>query len=127
MRLASFFILFMLVSCSNRTSVPGDVLPLDSMQVVMKDLITASEYSSQSIAKDPKIKDKTKANQELLEKIFQLHHITRATFRHSLLFYESRPDLNQQVFDSLSAYANRQQKDLYRPKSVAKPTIHPVN
>jgi hypothetical protein len=127
MRLVAVFIIVVMVSCSNRTAIPSDVLPPDSMQVVMKDMVMASQYSVQYIEKDSLIKDKTKANQELLDKVFQIHHISREAFKHSLLFYESRPDLNKKVFDSLSAYANRQQKDLYRPKPLVKPTIRPVN
>jgi hypothetical protein len=127
MRLVAVIILVLMCSCSNRTAIPSDVLPSDSMQVVMKDLILASQYSVQYLEKDSLLKDKARANQELLEKVFQIHHITREAFKHSLLFYESRPDLNKKIFDSLSAYANRQQKDLYRPKPLVKPTIRPVN
>jgi hypothetical protein len=127
MRGVAVIILVLMCSCSNRTAIPSDVLPPDSMQVVMKDLVLASQYSVQYLEKDTLIKDKAKANQELLEKVFQIHHISRNVFKHSLLFYESRPDLNKKIFDSLSAYANRQQKDLYRPKPLVKPTIRPVN
>jgi hypothetical protein len=126
MRPAAFCMLVLMVSCSNRTAIPNDVLPPDSMQVIMRDVVMASEYSGQFVAKDTTQKDKTKANQDLLDRIFQIHHISRESFKHSLLFYESRPDLNQKIFDSLSAYANREQKDLYRPKPIIRPVTKPV-
>ena len=83
----------------------------------MKDVLMASQYSAQYIAKDSLKTDKWKANQQMLEDIFRIHHITRETFKQSLQFYESRPDLNKQIFDSLSAYATLHQKDLYAPSS----------
>ena len=124
MRLAAVFLfVFFVSSCSNRTGIPKDILPLDSMQGIMKDIIMASQYSSQYISRDSLIRDKMKANQELLEDIFKIHHTTREDFKHSLDFYESRPDLNKKVFDSLSAFASIHQKDLYLPKALSKPHI----
>ncbi len=128
MRLAPLVLFVFTVSCSNRTGIPKDILPQDSMKQVMIDVLTASQYSAQYIAKDSLKHDKRKANQQMLEDIFRIHHITKETFKQSLQFYESRPDLNKQIFDSLSAYANRHQKDIYAPasKPIAVPG-HPGN
>jgi hypothetical protein len=117
MRLASLAFFVFIVSCSNRTGIPKDILPQDSIKQVLLDVLMASQYSAQYIAKDSLRTDKQKVNQQMLEDIFRIHHITKETFKQSLQFYESRPDLNKQIFDSLSAYANRHQKDIYAPAS----------
>lgn len=121
-----FFLLICLVSCSNRTSVPKEIIPPDSMQVILKDVIMADQFSSGYLSKDSLKYNKIKTNQDLLEAIFKIHRISRESFHQSLLFYESRPDLNKKMFDSLSAYANRRRVELYAPKPVVKPVALPV-
>ncbi len=80
----------------------------------------SSEYSTNFIAKDSLRPDKLKENQLLFEAIFKIHHITRKEFNTSLAFYESRPDLNKRVFDSLVVYAARINTEHNKP-SAAKP------
>jgi hypothetical protein len=120
-RLPVFFIVILFAACSDRSSVPGDIIPLDSMTVIMKDIIIANEYSLANIPKDSTKKDKILANQELLDGVFKIHHITRESFKNSYRFYDSRPDMNKIIFDSLSAYANRHKTELYRPLKIPKP------
>lgn len=120
-RLPVFFTMILLTACSNRSSVPGDIIPMDSMTVIMKDIIIANEYAMIYIPKDSTKKDKILANQELLDGVFKIHHITRESFENSYRFYESRPDMNKTIFDSLSAYANRHKTELYRPLKIQKP------
>ncbi|HEX3768424.1 MAG TPA: DUF4296 domain-containing protein [Puia sp.] len=120
-RLPEIFILVLLTACSNRSSIPPDIIPLDSMTVIMKDVIIANEYAITYIPKDSTKKDKILANQGLLDGVFKIHHITRESFENSYRFYESRPDMNKTIFDSLSAYANRHRTDLYRPLKIQKP------
>ena len=108
-------------ACSNRTGIPNDIIPPDSMGKIMKDVILADEYSINYLSKDSLQKDKLLANEQLLEGIFKIHHISRQNFQTSLKFYESRPDLNKKIFDSLSAYANRHKTDVYLPKKLILP------
>ena len=96
------------------------------MQRILKDVIIADEYSTQYISKDSLRPDKVKASQELLDGIFKIHHVTREEFKNSLSFYESRPDLNKNIFDSLSADMNRRKTELYLPKPIVKPKPVPV-
>jgi Domain of unknown function (DUF4296) len=123
-RLTCIFLLSLFAACSNRTDIPKEIIPPDSMQRILKDVIMAGEYGNQYISNDSLIKDKIKANQELMDGIFKIHRITREEFTNSLKFYESRPDLNKRIFDSLTADANRRKTELYLPKPLS-PT-HPV-
>ncbi len=124
-QLIIYTLLLLLAACNDRAGVPKNIIPPDSMQRIMKDVIMAAEYSSQYLSKDSLKKDKVKANQDLLEAVFQIHHISKETFRESLRFYQSRPDLNKIIFDSLSAYANRHRQELFAPKPLAKPGTAP--
>jgi hypothetical protein len=126
-RTPTFLFLLFLTACTNRSSIPQNIIPPDSMQMIMMDVIEANDYASLYINKDSLKRDKVLANQNLLEAIFKIHHTTKKDFQESLRFYESRPDLNKKIFDSLAAYANRHRPDLYRPKpQKAKPVIQPV-
>ncbi len=100
-RLTRLFFCPFFVSCSDRTGIPNDIFPPDSMRTILKDVIMADEYSTNIFPRILPEHDKLKANQDLLEDHFKIHHITRETFKQSLSFYESRPDLNKIDFDSL--------------------------
>ena len=125
-RLPVFFIMILFVACSNRSGIPEGIIPLDSMTVMMKEMIMVNEYSMGYLVKDSLKKDKILANQALLEGVFKIHHISRETFEKSLRFYDSRPDMNKIIFDSLSAYANRHRADQYRPMKITKPVPTPA-
>jgi hypothetical protein len=120
-RLIIFYIVVNLAACTDRTSIPNDIIPTDSMQKILKDIIIAGEYSAQYIARDTLKRDKRKANEDLMDSVFKLHHITRESFKKSLSFYESRPDLNKIIFDSLAADANRHKPELYTPRPYTRP------
>lgn len=117
--------LFFVAACSNRTDIPKDIIPPDSMRLIMKDIIIAGEYSDQYVSKDSSRPDKKKANQELFDAIFKIHHTTREEVKKSLSFYESRPDLNKKIFDSLASEANRRRVELYQPRPITKPNLVP--
>lgn len=123
---AIFLLLLFMASCSNRNDIPNNIILPDSMASIMKDVIMAESYSSQYILKDSLKKDKVKANQNLLEDIFKVHHISRTEFKNSLVFYESRPDLNKKIFDSLNSDQARHRNDLFAPQVKAKPFPLPV-
>jgi hypothetical protein len=121
----TFFLLVLISACSNRTGLPEDIIPPDSMRLILKDIIIAGEYSEQFITKDSTRPDKMKASQELFDEVFKVHHTSREKVRKSLSFYESRPDLNKKIFDSLAADANRRKTELYLPKPIKTPNQLP--
>ena len=90
------------------------------MTMIMKDIIVANEFAMINIPKDSTKKDKVLANQQLLDGVFKIHRVSRESFQTSFHFYESRPDMNKTIFDSLSAYANRHKNELFRPMKIPK-------
>lgn len=115
-----------LSACTNRESVSSEFIQPDSMQVILKDVITADHFASEYLLKDSLRKDSVHRNVkletlQLYETVFTLHKITREEFRKSLEFYYSRPDLMKNMFDSLSAYESRHRNDLYKPRNAPIP------
>jgi Domain of unknown function (DUF4296) len=114
-RLFVLLLIFFAFSCSDRTGIPNDIIPMESMEKIMADIVLANNYSSDYLQKDSTRKDKVKANQDLMAIIFKIHHTTAVDFKKSLVFYESRPDLSKKIFDSLEVYNNIHRKDDYKP------------
>lgn len=98
-RFQTLLLAFLLISCSG-DDIPGDVLDREKMEDVMWDMLRADEmfsvYSERG-ATFPGIGQNT----ELYDKVFQLHGVDKNHFRRSLEFYQSHPDIFQEVLDSL--------------------------
>ncbi|HEY0066351.1 MAG TPA: DUF4296 domain-containing protein [Flavisolibacter sp.] len=89
----------MLLSCSG-DEIPEDVLDRGKMEDVMWDMLRADEmlsvYSERG-ATFPGISQNT----DLYDKVFRMHGIDKKHFHRSLEFYQSNPDIFQEVLDSL--------------------------
>jgi hypothetical protein len=98
-RFQTFLLAFLLFSCSG-DDIPGDVLDRDRMEDVMWDMMRADEmlsvYSERG-ATFPGIGQNT----ELYDKVFRLHGIEKNHFHRSLEYYQSNPDIFQEILDSL--------------------------
>ena len=99
-----FFLLIILIisnfGCIRDNKVPKDVIPQNQMRKIMWDLMRADAYVTDFIMKDSTC-DKKVESIKLYEKIFSIHSTTRETFKKSLAFYQSRPDLLKVINDSL--------------------------
>jgi len=99
-----FFLLIILIisnfGCIRDNKVPKDVIPQNQIRKIMWDLMRADAYVTDFIMKDSTC-DKKVESIKLYEKIFSIHSTTRETFKKSLAFYQSRPDLLKVINDSL--------------------------
>ena len=101
MRFSLFISLIILnFGCIQDKKIPKDVLSQNEMRKIMWDMIRADAYVSAFIMKDSTRDQKTESA-ILYEKIFDIYSTTRETFKKSLAFYESRPDLFKAISDSL--------------------------
>src|SRR4030095_2101145 len=101
MRFFLFIILIILTfGCIQDKKIPKEVLPQNEMRMIMWDLMRADAYVADFIMKDSSRNQKAESA-ILYEKIFDIHSTTRETFKKSLAFYESRPDLFKAISDSL--------------------------
>ncbi len=101
MRFPLFIILIILnFACIRDSKVPKDVIPQNQMRKIMWDLMRADAYVTDFVMKDS-TRDRKAESAKLYEKIFDIHATTRETFKKSLAFYQSRPDLFKVISDSL--------------------------
>jgi len=110
MRFFLFIILIILnFGCIRDNKIPKDVIPQNQMRKIMWDLMRADAYVTDFIMKDS-IRDKKAESAKLYEKIFEIHATTQETFKKSLAFYQSRPDLFKVVSDSLRVDEKKSQQ-----------------
>lgn len=99
-RFQTFLLVFLLLSCSGGHEIPEGVLDRGKMEDVMWDMMRADEmlsvYSERG-ATFPGISQNT----DLYDKVFRIHRIDKNHFTRSLEFYQSNPDIFQEVLDSL--------------------------
>lgn len=92
-------LLLVLVSCSS--SVPKDILPLDKMYPAVRDITLVDELMNTEAPRDSAVDVKLKRS-KLYEQVFMLHNTTKEQFYKSYNYYQRRPDLQKQLFDSLA-------------------------
>jgi len=100
------FLLLCFFSCSSDT-VPKDIIAPKKMEAVLWDVIMADEVADYYVQKDSTLKALDK-HVDLYQKLFSIHKITKEQFRHSMQYYEKRPDLLKPIFDSLQKRSERQ-------------------
>ena len=102
-----FVVLASFIFSCNGKNKKMEVLPLDTIKVVMWDLLNAEELNNLLILKDSALL-KTKNNLLLYQQVFYLHHISKEQFYYSYQFYEKHPDRFKILMDSVSSYGPRQ-------------------
>ena len=70
------------------------------MRKIMWDLMRADAFVTEFVMKDS-TRDRKTESAILYEKVFAIHSTTQETFKKSMTFYESRPDLFKVITDSL--------------------------
>jgi len=110
MRFSLFIILIISnFGCIRDNKVPKDVIPQNQMRKIMWDLMRADAYVTDFVMKDS-TRDKKAESAKLYEKVFDIHSTTRETFKKSLVFYQSRPDLFKAISDSLRVDEKKSQQ-----------------
>lgn len=99
------FIFVLLVSCHNET--PKMVLPVNTMKVVMFDMLKADEWYARKLVGDT-LMLKVKEDIPLYEQVFAIHKLTKKQFFDSYHYYEAHPVAYKELVDSLESYANKQ-------------------
>lgn len=95
---------FLALAC---TSTPKNVLPVNTMKVVMFDMLKADDWYARIIVGDTLMK-KVKEDIPLYEQVFAVHKLTKKEFFDSYHYYESHPLAYKELVDSLESYAINQ-------------------
>lgn len=109
--LLTYSILF-LFSCKSANDIPGNIIPVDSMKLVMWDMMRTGAYVDHAFSKDSALLEKKYI--ELYRQVFLLHKITKAEFDESLAYYLQHPDKNKIMLDSLNNFASKQRMERFR-------------
>jgi hypothetical protein len=109
MRFFLFIIITLNFACIKGNKIPKDVIPQNQMRKIMWDLMRADAYVTDFVMKDSTRNQKDEST-KLYERIFDIHATTRETFKKSLVFYQSRPDLFKAISDSLRVDEQRAQQ-----------------
>lgn len=112
------FLCLLIISCCFACTpkdkrIPKDILPVDSMKIIVWHLMEAGEYSAYLKEKDSTMKT---FNTTYFAEVLKLHHLDKNDFVKSFNFYQNNPYYNDILFDSVNAYATRQRVELYKRK-----------
>ncbi len=105
-RLVYLLLVFVLLASCNG-STPKNVLPVNTMKVVMFDMLKADEWYARKLVGDT-LMLKVKEDIPLYEQVFAVHKITKKQFYDSYHYYEAHPIAYKELVDSLESYANKQ-------------------
>lgn len=112
-----FIFLFGAAACKNKSQLPATVLPPETMQAVLWDLMRADHFlSNYVLPKDTSLK-KIQEEIKIYNQILQLHHITESEFKSSLTYYKKNPALIVSMMDSLSKFAEAAPTKLAIPET----------
>lgn len=98
----------MMTACSS--SQGKDILPVDSMKVVMWDMLKADEWYMHLSQQDTTLKKK-REDIRLYEQVFLIHGITREQYYKSYRYYETHPVKFKQLLDSVDQLASREKQN----------------
>ena len=108
-----FFLFIILIistfGCKEDNTPPKDVISQNEMRKIMWDLLRADAFVADFIMKDSTCNQKDESA-ILYEKIFDIHSTNRESFKKSLSFYQSRPDLLKTITDSLRSDEKKAQQ-----------------
>lgn len=98
-------------SCSNETNTA--IIPVDSMKLIMWDMMKADEWFSRKVMKDTNA-TRNKEDVKMYEMVFKVHGVTHDRYFASYRYYEGRPVSFKLLLDSLDAFANRERLKRYQ-------------
>lgn len=106
------------ISCQS-FSGKKKVLDINTMKLVMWDLLKADEWYVRQTLKDSTVKKK-KENINLYNKVFGIHGISKEQFYMSYHFYEAHPIDYKILLDSVETFANRERNKVTSTHGQAK-------
>jgi Domain of unknown function (DUF4296) len=113
-KLFSYLLVILFLSCNNKNTVIEDVLPPQKMQAVFTDIVKADVFVSDFIKKDS-AKNDTIESAILQQKIFALHKVSKKQFYDSYNYYINHRTVFKTMLDSMIVISNRER---YNPKPM---------
>jgi len=127
--IAGLLCIVLIAGCSEKDSIPSDVMGKEEMGSVLWDMMQADQYATTYLIKDSSKVNVKMETLKLYEEVFRLHKVTREEFRKSFQFYQDHPDITRVLFDTLIARGNRMRSESYTHSPAptpAVPTVRPA-
>lgn len=105
--------IFFMIACSNDQA--DRIIPRDSMQMIMWDMMKADEVFIRKLVADTNAA-KNKEDVKLYETVFRIHKISKDRFFESYRYYEAHPILMKEIVDSIDSKSNRERIERYSGK-----------
>lgn len=106
-------LLCLLVQSGCRNETRTAIIPVDSMKLIMWDMMKADEWFNRKIVQDAHA-IRNKEDVKLYEMVFKVHGITRERYYNSYRYYEGRPLSFKRLLDSIEALSNRERIKRYQ-------------
>jgi hypothetical protein len=119
--IAGLLCLLLVAGCSEKDRIPSDVIDKEEMGNILWDMMQADQYAANYLIKDSARVNVKMETLKLYEEVFRLHKVTRDEFRKSFQFYQDRPDITRNLFDSLVSRGNRLRAESYTHPSTTTP------
>jgi hypothetical protein len=113
MKILKYFFILLCLGLTGCRSFSGSekVLDINTMKLVMWDLLKADEWYVRKSLIDSTVKKK-KENIGLYDKVFGIHGISKNQFYFSYKYYESHPIEYKTLLDSVESFGNRERNNL---------------
>lgn len=110
-KITLLLLLIFIISCTSNTifKAPEDLIPKDSMQLLINDMLLASS------AKYPKNKNLEK-NINYMPLVYEKYHIDSTRFQRSIIYYTSKIDEFNKMLDTIKARLELSKKVLVDQK-----------
>lgn len=106
-------LLCLLIQSGCRNETRSAIIPVDSMRLIMWDMMKADEWFNRKIVQDTNA-IRNKEDVKLYEMVFKVHGITRERYYNSYRYYEGRPISFKRLLDSIEALSNRERIKRYQ-------------
>jgi len=99
------FSVLIMVACKTKNT-NNTLLPINSMKLVLWDILKAGEWYTQTSIRDT-LNKRLNENFQIYEQVFQIHHVSKKQFYDSYIFFETHPDQFKTLIDSVIAVGDR--------------------
>ncbi len=106
----------LLPACESKRS--NEVLPPETMEVVLQDMMRADKFLADYVLNKDTTKKIDSESVKLYQQIFAIHQITGEQFQKSFSYYKEHPDQLRSIMDSLSRPASAAPTEMVQPIPV---------
>lgn len=103
-----FFAICLLISCSNKHTVPSEIIGIKQMTKIMWDVLRAQALAAE-ISRLDSAANIVAETKTYTQKALDIHKTSVADYNKSYNWYSKHPDIMQIIFDSL--YNQKQRPD----------------